>query len=94
MTDPDPPGSIVSPAPLRFVNGPISEPSDVYPGFTQVCGKDFGVGTVYQVPGAAPVLEYPQIVTAAIRLFVRGHHVDRKLPVILDAVFLVVAIVA
>ncbi len=39
--------SIVSPAPLRFVNGPISEPSDVYPGFTQVCGKDFGVGTVY-----------------------------------------------
>lgn len=39
--------SIISPEPLRFVNGPFSEPSDVYPGFTQVCGKDFGVGTVY-----------------------------------------------
>ena len=39
------------------------------------------------------MLEHPQIVTAAIRLFVWGHHVDRKLPVILDAVFLVVAIV-
>lgn len=39
--------SIISPEPLRFVNGSISELSDVYPGFTQVCGQDFGVGTVY-----------------------------------------------
>ena len=39
--------SIVSASPFQFVNGAFSEPSDVYPGFTQVCGKDFGVGTIY-----------------------------------------------
>jgi hypothetical protein len=38
---------ILSPEPLRFVNGPFSEVSDIYPGFTQVCGQDFGVGTIY-----------------------------------------------
>lgn len=38
--------SIVSASPFQFVNGAFSEPSDVYPGFTQVCGKDF-VGTIY-----------------------------------------------
>lgn len=29
-------------------NGPFSETSEVYPGFTRFCGKDFGVGTIYQ----------------------------------------------
>ena len=28
-------------------NGVFSEPSEVYPGFTCVSGKDFGVGTIY-----------------------------------------------
>jgi hypothetical protein len=29
-------------------NGSFAETSEVYPGFTQVSGKDFGVGTIYQ----------------------------------------------
>ena len=33
--------------PWQFVNGRFAEKSDVYPGFTQVSGKDFGVGTAY-----------------------------------------------
>ncbi len=31
----------------HIVNGKFSEPSEIYPGFSQVSGKDFGVGTVY-----------------------------------------------
>ncbi len=31
----------------HIVNGKFSEPSKIYPGFSQVSGKDFGVGTVY-----------------------------------------------
>ena len=33
---------------LQVHNGAFGEPSEVYPGFTQVSGKDFGVGTIYQ----------------------------------------------
>ena len=33
--------------PWQFVNGQFAEKSEVYPGFRQVNGKDFGVGTVY-----------------------------------------------
>ena len=32
---------------ISVTNGPFSEPSDVYPGFTRVSGRDFGVGTIY-----------------------------------------------
>ena len=31
-----------------FLNGPTAEPIEIYPYFSQVCGKDFGVDTIYQ----------------------------------------------
>ena len=42
-----------------FLNGPTAEPIEIYPYFSQVCGKDFGVDTIYhQVVDGETVYHY------------------------------------